>query len=85
MKSTEIVTKKKIDAFKNYMFENRKRLSQEQLISMENDFIDMCKLYVYLYPHRTKTIRMLRNWYRLVREELHSCINCSGCVQINIP
>lgn len=78
-KSNEIVTKKEIDELKNYLYENREYLSQEQLVSMENRFIDMCRLYVYLYPHRTKTIRMFRNWYRLVREDLHKCIKSNVC------
>lgn len=67
----ENVTKKEIDTLKDYMSSHREQLSEEQLTSMENEFIEKVKNYKYLYPHHTKTLNRWRNWYRLVREDLH--------------
>lgn len=67
----EIVTKKDIDTLKDYMSSHREQLSDEELTQMENEFIEKVKTYKYLYPHHTKTLTRWRNWYRMVKNDLH--------------
>lgn len=67
----DLVTEKDIDTLKDYMSSHREQLSEIQLTEMENEFIEKVNIYKQLYPHHTKTLNRWRNWYRLVRNDLH--------------
>lgn len=67
-----VITRREIDKLKDYFSSHREELSDEELKRMENEFIEKVKIYKVLYPNHTKTIQRWRNWYRLVREDLHT-------------
>ena len=67
----ETVTKREIDTLKDYFSSHRQELSDEQITKMEQEFIDKVRTYKFLYPHHTKTLQRWRNWYKIVKDDLH--------------